>query len=355
MDARRTAGIGRYVSSLTAALADVDGLELRTAAPRRTPARESWVLRFLNAQPAVLSAAWRWHPTLVHAPASDPVLGWPLHRQVVTVHDVIPWTTWKRRRPTVSGSYFGFQRRRFRACAAIIAVSDSVRDDAIDVFKLSPARVHVVPEGVSDAFAATPGVDDAGLRTAAGVPSQTYLMWVGSMRAHDPRKAIDSLLDAVASIDTGAVSLLMVGETGPESERVGRRARELGVRVVFTGYVTDETLAALYRGAAAVMLTSLYEGFGLPALEALASGAPLVATRGGNLPQLVGDAALLVPAGDSGELSRALATIIGDPTLQSSLRARGPVAAQAFTWRRAAELTASVYLEAAGAAAGFSR
>ena len=348
VDGRRDAGIGRYVASLIAALEDLPGIDLRRAQPRRPPFRESWAVRFLNAQPAVAWATLRRRPDLVHAPASDPVLLWPLRRQVVTLHDLIPWTTAAVGRRTITSAYLGFQRRRFRRCGAVIAVSQAVADEAVSVLNLDRTRVRVVPHGVDPVFTHAPKAADDALRAAAGVPRTGYVMWVGNLRAHDPRKAVDDLLEARRVLGSRPEPLVMVGAPGPESERVQLAAEAAGIPVVCPGFVTEDTLAALYRGAGVVAITSRHEGFGLPALEALACGAPLVATTGGNLAGLVGDNGLLVPPGEPAALARAIAEVLENPAVATRLRQAGPKVAAAYTWQRTAEMTAAIYAEVAG-------
>ena len=118
--------------------------------------------------------------------------------------------------------------------------------------------------------------------------------------------------------------------------------------LVQPGFVPDEDLAALLRGAAAVALPSLSEGFGLPVLEALASGAPLVATRVGDIAELAGDAALLVAPEDGRELSEALSAVMSSEPIAARLRAEGPARAAPYTWERTARETAAVYRQALG-------
>src|SRR5437899_1581034 len=129
-DDRRTAGIGRYVERLTDALRRLDGVELRVAIPRRPPLRDAVTLRWLHAQPRLAATAWRQRPALVHAMASEPALGIPLRRQVVTVHDVVPWEPGWAAPGSVTGRYLAWQRPRFARCAAIIAVSPRVAEEA---------------------------------------------------------------------------------------------------------------------------------------------------------------------------------------------------------------------------------
>jgi len=350
-DARGTAGIGRYVRCLIDNLPAVAGVSVSVARPRRRPPREAWVVRYANAQPALLRTAALRRPALVHATATDPAALWPLRRQVVTVHDVVPWTMERAPGRSATARYLDWQRGRFRRCAAVIAVSDAVAAEAVEVLRLDSARVTVVPEGLAAAFtpAASSAESDDQLRRAAGVDGRGYVLWTGSLRAHDPRKALGVLLDAVAAVRAArpATRLVLAGDRGEEARAVEQQAARLGLEVALPGYVSDETLAALVRGAGVVTLPSLHEGFGLPALEALACGAPLVASRAGNLPGLAGDAAVLVEPGDAASLAAALRSVLDDPALAARLRDAGPRQAAPYSWRRSAEATVEVYRRAA--------
>jgi glycosyltransferase involved in cell wall biosynthesis len=346
-DGRRDAGIGRYVRHLCDAMAGIEDLDVHLARPPWSPPTESWAVRFVSAQPGLLAAALRHRPAVVHATAADPLAGWPLHRQVVTVHDVIPWT--REAPPGITRRYLAVQRQRIRGCARVIAVSSSVASDVASVLGVEPARLRVVAEGFGAVFTRQPGGLDDVVRRDLDIPPGDFVMWVGSLRAHDPRKALDVLLGAMTSIASEA-SLVLVGAKGEESRRLAGEASRRGVRLSMPGFVADDVLAALYRQAAVVALPSLHEGFGLPVLEALASGVAVVSTRAGNIPDLAGDAAVLVEPGDTGALGDALKLLLRDGPRRAELAARGPAVAAAYSWERAAQLTAAVYREVAARA-----
>jgi glycosyltransferase involved in cell wall biosynthesis len=344
VDGRANAGIGRYVAQLSSALSRRKDLDIRLVRPARPPLRDSWALRWLNAQPPLAVAALRQRPHLMHGMASDPIAVWPRRRQVVTVHDVIPWSPGRVAAGSWTARYLAFQRRGFAGCAAIIAVSDAVAGEAVRAFGLDERRVHVIAEGVGLEFRPEPAVTDEQRRRQAGVAEPGYFLWVGSLRAHDPRKALDTLVEAAAAATAGGgPPLVLAGATGAESQRLAEAAAAKGVCVTLTGYVSDETLAALYRGAAALLLTSQHEGFGLPALEAMACGCPVIVSAAGNLPQLVGDAGIVVPLGDSGALVAAMRDIIANPQMARGLRVAGRERAAGYSWERSAEQTAAVY------------
>jgi glycosyltransferase involved in cell wall biosynthesis len=347
-DARRDAGIGRYASLLLDALAEVPDVAVEAVVPRRPPRSESRPGRWMHAQPGLVRRALHERPDVVHGLGGEPVAGWPGRRQVVTLHDVELW------RPSVAagglrgavlGGYARYVERRLRRCAALLAISAVVADEAVSLLGVEPSRVHVVPHGAPPGFAASPSERDEALRAACGVAAADgpYLMWTGSLRSRDPRKALDVLLDAVAGLGPRAVRLVLAGAPGAETRRVAAMARRAQVHVLMPGHVPDESLAALLRGAAGVVVPSLHEGFGLPALEAMACGAPLVATRAGNLPALVDDAGVLVEPGSADALREGIAAVLGDAALAARLRSAGPRRAEEFSWRRTAEQTVEVY------------
>ena len=343
-DSRRDAGIGRYVASMLAALSQRHDMDLHAVAPPMDPRKDTLVVRWLNAQPGLALARPRRPGALLHGMASEASLAWPPERQVVTLHDVIPWTMDIRTMPT--RRHIAYQASRLRRCAAIIADSETAGAEAIERLNLDASRVHVIPEGVDAVFSPEPGADDIATRRRLGVPDGAYVLWVGSLLRPDPRKSLDVLIKALA--DVLGATLVMAGAPGDESVRLAQAAGELGLRLVLPGFVTDAELAALYRGAGVAAVPSLHEGFGLPVLEALACGAPVVATTAGNLPDLAGSAALLVQPGMTLPLQAPSADCCA--TLRSGLGSRPRVqkVASAYSWSRAAEMTVAVYREVLG-------
>lgn len=345
VDARRNAGIGRYAHELIAALEHIEDVELHLAQPARPPLSESRPGRFIHAQPVALRAAARLKPDIVHGVGGEPVAGFPLSRQVVTVHDVEMWRLGgsSQLRDVALRAYGLTLAALLRECAAIIAVSQTSAREAVATLRLSPGRVHVVPEGVGPAFTATRGPSDGAVLASAGLDAGRYLFWAGSLRRQDPRKGLDVLAEAVGRLGSEGPPLALAGGTGDEVARLRSVAAQHGCRLVICGERDDSELAALYRNAAAFALASTHEGFGLAALEAMACGAPVVATAAGNLPDLCGNAALLVPVGDAAALAGALRAVLEDGIRAAGMREAGVARAAAFTWERAARETAAVY------------
>lgn len=345
VDARRDAGIGRYARNLIASLERGTDLEIGVARPQRPPLSESRPGRFIHAQPPALRAAARMKPDLLHGLGGEPVAGFPLSRQVVTIHDVEMWRMGGAvpLRDAALRAYGITLAALLRECGAYIAVSRTSADEAIQTLRLHPSRVHVVPEGVTAAFAAAPDAADAAMLASLDLTAGRYVFWAGSLRHHDPRKGLDVLIEAVGRLGTGGPPLVLAGSTGTEAERLRTLAPRFGCRLVLAGRRGDRDLAALYRNAALFALASTHEGFGLSALEAMACGVPVVATAAGNLPDLCGNAALLVPAGDAAALSGGLRAVLDSSTRAAGMREAGVARAASFTWERTARDTAQIY------------
>jgi glycosyltransferase involved in cell wall biosynthesis len=174
---------------------------------------------------------------------------------------------------------------------------------------------------------------------------QPYVLSVGSLGW---RKAHDVLVRAMSDERLASAALVLAGPDGVGADRIREAARALERRVVFEGPVDDARLAGLYAGASAFVLASRAEGFGLPVLEAMAGGIPVVVSASPALADLVGDAGVVVPIDDVTALADALVSILADPTVAARLRAAGPVRAAGFTWEACAAATASAYERALG-------
>ncbi len=346
-DGRAAAGIGRYARHLRHALEGMDGLDVR-ALDVGPPRSESRPGRFLHAQLPALRDSLRHHPHLVHGVGGEPVLGFPLSRQVVTIHDVELW-----RQPLPGGArgmamrlHAAVQARLLRRCAAYIAVSQTSAEEAIATLNLDARRMHVIPLGVAPPFSSRPAAADAGVLRGLGLEREGYLIWTGSLRHHDPRKALDILVEAVPG-GAGSLPLALVGAPGAEAERVRAVARKRGVKVTICGRLEDTALAALYRNAGCCVISSRHEGFGMPALEAMACGCAVVSTNGGNLETLVGGAGITVAVGDVDALGRGIRDVLHETRRREELRRRGLERAGGYTWEACAIATAGVYRQSA--------
>ena len=324
---RRRTGDETYVANLLAELGRL-ATDLRLVAltrrpdlvppgvePYEVPARWQEVRMVL----AVPRALRRLRPALVHFQyALPPCLHAPA---VVTVHDL----SFERDAAVMSRldrlTFRAVVPRAVRRAARVLTVSERTRRDLVELYGVDEARVVVTPNGVDPAF--SPARDGG---------SHGYALFVGAIQ---PRK--DPLAAAAAAAEAG-LPLVVVG---PERDR--ELAQELRARGAdLRGYVSQDELVELYRGAAALVLPSRYEGFGLPVLEAMATGTPVVATADDAVREVAGDAALYAPPDRLGD---ALRRAIGD---RDRLVAAGLERARRFTWAETARRTLAVYREVLG-------
>lgn len=239
-----------------------------------------------------------------------------------------------------------FQRllmpRFARQASHIIVPSNATRHDLTAHYHVPGDRITVVAEGVDDQFRRPVSHDDVErVRRHYDLPNP-YLLYIGTL---EPRKNVKGLLDAFAALLQTAslptLDLVLAGGLGWLYEETLRHITTLGIasRVRRIGYVANEELPALYRGAEVFAFPSWYEGFGLPPLEALASGTPVVSSNAASLPEVVGDAGLLVAPEDTAGLTHALKAVLDEPDLNARLRAAGPRQAASYTWERTANQT----------------
>ena len=273
---------------------------------------------------------------------------------VLVVYDATEWDLAMVGRPhraaAVRFAYAG--AISLARAARIVTISDYAAAVIAERLGIADTRIRVARCGVEPRFFLTE-LDDEAVGHAAerhGIVPGAVLS-VGALRPH---KDQETLVRAVALLPADVAPRLVLAGRGPEEPHLRRLAAELGVaeRVVFPGFVDDPELPALYRAAAVVAVPSRSEGFGLPALEAMAAGAPLVAARAGALPEIAGDAALLVPPGDPEALAVAIASIRSSPGPAAARVALGRERAASFTWVRTADAVEAALREAIGLGPG---
>lgn len=247
-------------------------------------------------------------------------------RNVVVIHDAAALRLPK----AYSRTYVAYQRLMLplvaRRARLVITVSEFARTELVEVLGIAPDQVTVIPGGVDERF--RPTVDPAPAKRAYGL-ERPYALALGTRSA---RKNISSLEMAARALRERGIEPVLAG-----GERAYLRDSDTSLRTL--GYVSEAHLPALYAGARVLAVPSLHEGFGLPCLEAMASGVPVVAARRGALPETVGDAGLLVDPERDGELAEALVAAACDQGLRARLIAAGLRRAAAYPWRRTAVLT----------------
>lgn len=297
---------------------------------------------------------WRHPPDVLFVPAHViPLLHPP--QSVVTIHDLgyltFPSThTFARRLELHLTTLWST-----RAAHRIIAISAATRADLIRHYLVPPAKISVVQHGVAPRFQPVQDPETiaavcARYGIAQGSTGWPYLLYVGTVQ---PRKNLVRLIDAFAQVARGysasaprPLQLVIAGKKGWLTQAIEQRAVAAGVveRVHFVGYVADDDLPALLSGALAFVFPSLYEGFGLPVLEAMACGTPVLTSSTSALAEVAGDAALLVDPQDTQALAAGLAQLVDDAALREQLRQRGLARAAGFTWERCAVETLRVLL-----------
>jgi glycosyltransferase involved in cell wall biosynthesis len=262
---------------------------------------------------------------------------------VLTVHDLI-FHRHPQHHKRLNYWYLNLAMPLFcRRASAIIAVSQATKDDLVRLYGLDPAKISVVHEAAARHFTPASPAEIASARSRYSL-SERYVLHVGTI---EPRKNLDRLLEAVQRLraDGEDVNLVIVGSKGWLYQSFFQRLEELalGNAVQLPGYVPDADLPAVYSGARLVAVPSLYEGFGLPVLEAMACAAPVVCSNSSSLPEVGGDAARYFEPTDVTAMADTLQTVWRDQTLREQMRQDGLARAARFSWARAAKETLAVY------------
>lgn len=246
---------------------------------------------------------------------------------------------WKKVKQLRWYSFIGMQKRVARSMGRIITVSRSARDDIVREFKLPPSRVAVIPNGI----------DIGQFHPLDGVARVPYRI-ITTTSADTPLKGLEHLLRAMALLAPGypRLQLVVVGRPRQKSPIVSLIAKlGIGSRIRFTGTIDHAEYMRQYGRAWAAVVPSLYEGFGLPAGEAMACGVPVISTTAGALPEVVGEAGLLVPPADPAALARAIEAVCTRPKLAENLGCNGyRRITTRFTWEAAARSTVAAYRQA---------
>lgn len=357
-----------YAVNLIEALAQIDSVNEYTIYITTGEARDRFHKRWPNFHvrttlphtpliriPLTLSAELHKHPVdVLHVQfTAPPICPCPI---VVSIHDLsfehLPQTFKRRSRTQLKLTV----RHSARRAARIISLSEHTRADIIETYGISADRVRAIPLAAPAHFA--PVQDNRELqrvRHTYGIDGE-YILSVGSLQ---PRKNLARLVRAYASL-RGSNSadklpkLVLVGKRAWLYDETLRALDETGVKdeVVLTGYVPQTDLPALYSGTVCFVYPSYFEGFGLPPLEAMKCGAPVIVGNKTSLPEVVGKAALTVDPYDVGAIAGAIKQVLYDPLLRNELIAKGKKRADEFDWRDTARKTLAVYEEVTRERAG---
>jgi glycosyltransferase involved in cell wall biosynthesis len=306
---------------------------------------EQRLIRILWEQTALPAEAARDKIDLLHSMAFvTPLLG---HiPSVVTVYD-LSFVHYPEAFPVLQRFYLQSQTgRSVRNARRVIAISEAGRQDVHKFFSVPLGKIDVVLPGVEPDYQPLTATKIDEFRERYGL-TRPFLLHVGTLQ---PRKNIPVLLEAISQIDDDDFDLVLAGAKGWLYDEIFTQVKDLGLsnRVRFTGYVRDQDLPFWYNAARALVFPSLYEGFGMPVIEAMACGTPVVAARSSSIPEAGGEAALYFDPHDVGALAQQLTEVIHKDSLVERMRYEGLAQAKRFSWQRAGVETAQVYIKALG-------
>lgn len=353
-------GIGTYVRNLLRELArqdddaefvllcaPADVEPLRALGPRFRPIVERSGNYSIREQVGIPLTLARARVDLFHAPhyVVPPLITRPF---VVTIHDCIhlrfPQYLPSRGALTYAKAMMRSAARRSRR---VLTVSQASKDDILHYLGVPAEKVEVIYNALDERLAAPPTPDDVTRVRERFLLTSPFVLYTGNIKPH---KNLDRLIEAFSILRRQGledVKLLIIGDEISKYPNMRRLVHkfQLHGHVRFLGFVPDATLAVLYRLASAFVFPSLYEGFGLPPLEAMAAGTPVITSNVSSLPEVVGDAALLIDPMDAGAIADAMARVLREPALREDLARRGHARVKAFSWERSVARIRQVYGE----------
>lgn len=262
------------------------------------------------------------------------------YKTVLTVHDIAPVLFPETYRKSTL-FYSWAMKRALKNVDAILVPSTATEKDLVEHFSVEPNKIVVTPEGVESEFkpAADKEIAKDLVENEHNFPAP-YILYVGTI---EPRKNVEALLDAFKGLSPAFPHrLVLVGKRGWKSDSTIARIQEMK-RVTWLGYVDSKDLITLYQAADCFVFPSMYEGFGLPPLEAMACGCPVVTSNVSSLPEVVGGAGVLIDPESPSELTSAINRVIGSKSVQDDMSRLGIERAKMFTWEGCAELTHRAY------------
>jgi glycosyltransferase involved in cell wall biosynthesis len=286
------------------------------------------------------------HLDIVHNPAQVPTFFKIRQKNIITVHDITPYLfpeTHARGRPLIYKLFFP---RTLRNADRIIADSNSTKTDLIKHLVVPNEKITVIHPGVDhEKYKPLADSEKHSIRGVYGLISP-FILYIGSL---EPRKNLVSLLKAFHKVagKIGEYKLVIGGKKAWKYQEIFDTIAMLGLqdRVVFTGYIPQQDLPKMYNAADLLVFPSIYEGFGLPPLEAMACGIPVITSNTSSLPEVVGDAAVMINPLDVDALADAMYQVLTDQELKEKMIRKGIERAELFTWEKTAQETLKVYRE----------
>ncbi|TKJ34733.1 hypothetical protein CEE39_02090 [bacterium (candidate division B38) B3_B38] len=366
---KKGTGVGTYVQNLVENLAQIDqenryflfSSSLRDRLPReRLSLPDNFSIKDYRIPVRVLNFLWhryRFPPVdyligavdITHSP-HPLMMPAKKGKRIITIHDLFFWEYPEMTKGEIKRDYLTLAELHAHLADVIIAASENTKKDIIRLLKVPEEKVRVIYDGVAESFRhRLPSQSLAFLRKQFSLDGD-YLLFVGTI---EPRKNLVNLLRAFQGVvkrGFGGLKLVIVGERGWRTEEFDKELQspELKGRVVLTGYLGPEELAGLYQAARMLTFPSLGEGFGLPLVEAMASGIPIIASDTSCIPEVVGDAAILVDPYNHKEIEQAICSLLTDTELAEKLTRRGLERSCRFSWKETAKQTLQLYRQIGG-------
>lgn len=354
----RTAGIHGYLFNTLSHLPGIDPELAYTVfvGKGQLPVSSQWAIRrsYLPTDHPGVRIIWeqalaplelaRVQPDLVHGMAFATPLLWP-GPSVVTIFD-LSFMRYPQRLSTGRRIYLrAITRVSAHRARRVIAISESGKSEICALLGVSPSKVDVALPGVAPDFHSLTAQEVSDFRNRRHLPER-FILYVGTI---EPRKNLDILLGAYAQMaERKDIKLVLAGGKGWQSERLSALIDDLGLTrdVITTGYINNDELPLWYNSCEVFVYPSVYEGFGIPVLEAMACGRPVIVSDTSSLPEVVGSCGLLVPPTDTKAWVGALSGLLANTAMQRDLSARGQERARQFTWKNTASATVDAYHKA---------
>lgn len=360
IDARmlRYSGIGKYIQNLIENLAKIDRKNQYILFCKEADLRickikqENFNFRVvktplfsLREQLSLPTMIKKNRLDIFHTPHFNIPLFSPV-KKMVTIHDLIPLIFPGARSSWLSRTYYRFMNSQVvKKAGKIIAVSKNTERDLLKFFKVPEGKIEVIYEAVSGRFKPVNDVKSLEEIKKKFNITKRFLLYVGLKELHKNLVSLIKILEILKKKMGLDIQLVIVGKRDPRFTQAEETAKELDLEgdVLFLGEVSDEDVVLLYNAAQIFLFPSLYEGFGLPPLEAMACGTPVISSNTSSLPEVLGDAAILINPRDIDEWAKKIRKVLTDEDLRKKLKQKGLGRVKQFSWEKAARDTLRVY------------